>query len=278
WNHGNMFIDAYRDPSIETFVIQHPWLENDCYFADLILPVATKHELPDLGNDYSSGIFQSIYLEEPSIEPVGESLSDFDVCVKVCEKLGQEYVDAYTGKLSEEERVRFFYKATGCEDTMSWEEFKKRKVFVIPCDPNAQEKPAGLYRFWEDPKNNKLTTPTGLLEYSSKDIETYMPDDPERPPVPHWIEKSETHDERLSSERAKKYPLLCMSNHGRWRVHAQCDDIIWNREVETMKVRAKDGYQYEPLWLNPVEAAKRGIEHGDIVKIYNERGIVLAGA
>ena len=278
WNHGNMFIDAYRDPSIETFVIQHPWLENDCYFADLILPVATKHELADIGNDYSSGVFQSIYLEEPSIEPVGESLSDFDVCVKVCEKLGQEYVDAYTGKLTEAERVRFFYKATGCEDTMSWEEFKKRKVFVIPCDPKAQEKPAGLYKFWSDPENNKLTTPTGLLEYSSKDIETYMPDDPERPPVPHWIEKSETHDERLSSERAKKYPLLCMSNHGRWRVHAQCDDIIWNREVETMKIRAKDGYQYEPVWINPVEAEKRGIAHGDIVKIFNERGIVLAGA
>ncbi len=273
-----MFIDAYRDPSIETFVIQHPWLENDCYFADLILPVATKHELADLGNDYSSGVFQSIYLEEPSIEPVGESLSDFDVCVKVCEKLGPEYVDAYTGKLTEAERVRFFYKATGCEDTMSWDEFCKRKVFVIPCDPKAQEKPAGLYNFWADPENNKLTTPTGLLEYSSKDIETHMPDDPERPPVPHWIEKSETHDERLSSERAKKYPLLCMSNHGRWRVHAQCDDIIWNREVETMKIRAKDGYQYEPLWLNPAEAEKRGIAHGDIVKIYNERGIVLAGA
>jgi len=105
-----------------------------------------------------------------------------------------------------------------------------------------------------------------------------MADDPERPPVPHWVEKSETHDERLSSERAKKYPLLCMSNHGRWRVHAQCDDIIWNREVETMKIRGKDGYQYEPVWLSPKEAEKRGIKHGDIVKVFNERGIVLCGA
>ncbi len=278
WNHGNLFIDAYRDPSIETFVVQHPWMENDCYFADLILPVATKHELPDLGNDFSSGVFQSIYLEEPSIEPVGESVSDFDVCVKVCEKLGPEYVKAYTGNLTEDERVRFFYKATGCEDTMSWEEFRKRKVFVIPCKPDTQEVPAGFYNFWKDPAGNRLTTPTGLLEYSSKDIETHMPDDPERPPVPHWVEKSETHDERLSSERTENYPLLCMSNHGRWRVHAQCDDIIWNREVETMKIRGKDGYQYEPVWLNPAEAAKRGIAHGDIVKVFNERGIVLCGA
>jgi trimethylamine-N-oxide reductase (cytochrome c) len=105
-----------------------------------------------------------------------------------------------------------------------------------------------------------------------------MPDDPERPPVPKWIEKGEAHDERLTSSRAEKYPLLCMSNHGRWRMHAQCDDITWNREVETMKIRAKDGYQYEPLWLHTSEAEKRGIRHGDIVKVYNERGTVLCGA
>jgi trimethylamine-N-oxide reductase (cytochrome c) len=35
---------------------------------------------------------------------------------------------------------------------------------------------------------------------------------------------------------------------------------------------------YEPLWINPGDAAKRGIENGDIVRVYNERGIVLCGA
>jgi trimethylamine-N-oxide reductase (cytochrome c) len=69
-----------------------------------------------------------------------------------------------------------------------------------------------------------------------------------------------------------------MSNHGRWRMHAQCDDIIWNREVETMKIRAWDGYQYEPMWIHPQTAAERGIHHHDIVKIFNERGIVLCAA
>ena len=61
-------------------------------------------------------------------------------------------------------------------------------------------------------------------------------------------------------------------------MHAQCDDIVWNREVETMKIRAKDGYQYEPVWMHTSEAEKRGIRHGDIVKVYNERGVVLCGA
>jgi trimethylamine-N-oxide reductase (cytochrome c) len=233
----------------------------------------------DLCNDGSSGGFTSLYLDGQACPPVGVSKSDFDVCAEVARKLGPEYYNAYTGgDLSEEERVRLFYKASGNETRMSWEELNEKRIFVIPCKKDAQKLPPGMRKFFDDPKGNPLETPTGLLEFSSTAIEKHMPDDTERPPVPKWIERSELHDERLSGDRASKYPLLCMTNHGRWRMHAQCDDIIWNREVPTMKVRAKDGYQYEPAWLHPVEAEKRGIRHGDIVKVFNERGAVLCGA
>ena len=48
--------------------------------------------------------------------------------------------------------------------------------------------------------------------------------------------------------------------------------------MPTCKVNGWDGYLYEPLWMQPLDAAARGIEDGDIVKIYNERGVVLGGA
>ena len=96
--------------------------------------------------------------------------------------------------------------------------------------------------------------------------------------MPRWIKRGTLHDERLSSERSKMFPLLLQSNHGRWRVHAQCDDITWTREAPTCKVTGPDGYKYEPCWHHTSEAEKRGIKNGDIVKIINERGIVLAGA
>ena len=35
---------------------------------------------------------------------------------------------------------------------------------------------------------------------------------------------------------------------------------------------------YEPLWIHPSEAAPRGIADGDVVKIFNERGAVLAAS
>ena len=278
WNDGNLFARAMQSPEIECIVAQHPWLENDCYYADIVLPIASKHEMQDISNDRISGVFTSIYREWPACPPQGESLNDFDACARVAEKLGPDYYDAYTGRLTEDQRIRLFYKASGVEEHMSWEEFNERRIFVCPIRDDLPSIPPGLRTFYEDPEGHPLTTPTGKLEYLSTEIQKYMPDDPERPPVAHWIEKSESHDERLGGERAKKYPLLCMSNHGRWRMHSQCDDIVWNREIGTMKVRGRDGYLYEPCWISTVEAEKRGIRHGDIVKVYNERGTVLCGA
>ena len=61
-------------------------------------------------------------------------------------------------------------------------------------------------------------------------------------------------------------------------MHAQHDDISWTREIPTCKVKGPDGYMYEPIWIHPSVADKRGIKSGDIVKICNERGTVLGGA
>jgi trimethylamine-N-oxide reductase (cytochrome c) len=54
--------------------------------------------------------------------------------------------------------------------------------------------------------------------------------------------------------------------------------MTWLREIHTCKVKGPDGYYYEPVWLNPADAATKRIVSGDIIKIYNERGGVLAGA
>jgi trimethylamine-N-oxide reductase (cytochrome c) len=135
-----------------------------------------------------------------------------------------------------------------------------------------------MYEFYKDPENHPINTPTGKLEFYSQRLADNFPDDEERPPVPHWIPYGESHQESLELPRAKKYPLLCQSNHGRWRVHAQLDDVNWFHEIETCKVKGPDGYFYEPVWLHPSEAEKRGIKNGDIVKAFNERGTTLLGA
>jgi trimethylamine-N-oxide reductase (cytochrome c) len=273
WNDSNNYIKALQQPSIECIVAMHPWLENDCLMADIVLPGSTRFEALDIGNDYGSGTFVTVFLEDHCIDPVGESRCNFDIVTTIAKNLG--LYEEYTQRKTHEEKQKLVFEGSGVKKLISWEELQKKKYYVIPCDPDVKDVPPGLRTFYEDPKNNPLTTPTGLLEYSSSALEKHFPDDTERPPVAGWIEKGESHDER---KRTKKYPLLCMSNHPRWRMHAQGDDITWTREIPTMKIKGPDGYLYEPVWLNPAEAEARGIKHGDIVKIFNERGIVLGGA
>ena len=61
-------------------------------------------------------------------------------------------------------------------------------------------------------------------------------------------------------------------------MHANLDDVTWFREMEEyVKVTGPDGYKYEPVWVHPKDAGKLGLESGDIVRIYNERGSVMGG-
>ena len=276
WNGGNEFIRAVRHPDIEFYMVQHPWIENDALFADLILPVNTKLEEDDIGTDAYSGQMNLIFPEPRAIEPLGESFSDYEIVCKIAERLG--LLEEYTGGKTAEDLIRIGYETSGVAHMVSWEQLQERGYYVIPPKPDWESIPAGLFEFYEDPEKHPLSTPTGRLEFHSTGLAEHFPDDVERPPIPKWIAQGESHQETLGTERSKKFPLLVMSNHPRWGVHAQHDDVTWLREIETCKIRGADGYQYQPLWMNPEDATARGIRHGDVVCIYNERGIVLAGA
>jgi molybdopterin guanine dinucleotide-containing S/N-oxide reductase-like protein len=277
WNYGNKVIEELRSPEIECIVVQHPWLENDCLSADIVLPANTHFEVDDIMINSMQGVqLENVLLQKQAIKPIGESKSDYEIMLEVARKLGK-YEEITEGR-TVADLIKYVYDGLGLAEVISWEEFNEKQYYVYPTAPDWEKDPPGMSQFYQDPEKNPLPTPSGKLELYSDRLARHFPEDKERPPYPKWIEKGPTHDERISSERARKYPLLLMSNHGRWRVHAQCDDISWTRETPTGKVKGWDGYMYEPLWLNPGTAAERGIKSGDIVKIYNERGIVLGGA
>ena len=277
WNNGNEIALTARNSSVEFILAQHPWLENDCLFADIVLPVTTTLECNDISPCVRDGdSFQSVINMKRAIEPIGEAKTDFECVVEIAKKLGME--KEVTEGYSEADLIKASYEGMGFDKYVSWEDFDKNDYTVIPVSERWQEVPAGLYEFYKDPVKNPLPTPTGKLEFYSESLAKAFPDDMERPPYPQWVEKSITHDERLSSRRANLFPLLVLSNHGRWRTHAQADDIPWSKEARTGKVKGWDGYHYEPAWINTQDAAARGIKDGDIIRVYNERGSVLCGA
>jgi molybdopterin guanine dinucleotide-containing S/N-oxide reductase-like protein len=278
WNDANSFHDAMRSEKIEFILVQHPWMENDSIFADIILPSNTKFEEDDIGADHWPVQYNCVYLEEKAIEPRGETMSDWEIVGEIAKRFGlyKEYTEGKT--LQEWQKVGFDGSGMEAAGLCTWKQINEKKYYVVPTNPDWEKIPAGMIEFYQDPAKCPMTTPSGKLEYYSQRLADAFPDDIERPPVPHWVEKSEFHDERISSERARAYSLLVMSNHPRWRVHAQMDDCNWFHEIVTGKVKGQDGYLYEPLWIHPTDAAKRGIRSGDIVNCYNERGQVLFGA
>jgi anaerobic selenocysteine-containing dehydrogenase len=276
WNSGNDYVRAMRHPDIEFMFAQHPWLENDCLLADIILPVNTKLEEDDIAGDIFSGQYNLLFPEHKCVEPLAESKTDYEIACMLAERLG--LLEKYTGGKSIQDLIKYGWETSRCADLISWEELNEKGYYVVPTADDWENVPAGFYNFYKDPEKYPLTTPTGKLEFESTGLAKHFPNDLERPAVPKWVAKGISHEETIGTERSKKYTMLVCSNHPRWSVHSQHDDITWLREIETCKIKGPDGYLYHPVWLHPTEAEKRGIKHGDVVSIYNDRGTVLGAA
>ena len=283
WNGGYHMQDALRHENVECVVIQHPWMENDCFFGDIILPSNTKFETEDIGSDSDSGQWNVVLYERQAIQPLYDSKSDKEAVgevAKALEKFGGIYeniYERYLGGKTDDEWIEYGFEKSGVPEDASFEEFKEKQYFAFPTREDYREMPVGLSKFYKDPEKSPLRTPTGKLEYYSTSLAQMWPDDKERGPVPHWVDESPEHQERQYLDRGRTYPFLLVSNHPHFRVHAQHDDVTWLREIETCKVTGPDGYKYEPIWVHPSDAGKLGLETGDIAKIYNERGGVLGG-
>ena len=283
WNGGFLFQDAMRDPSIECFITNHQWIENDSLFADLILPVSTcLEEMDDVGCSQGDSV-TSCAIQDAAADKVGESLSDYEIAQRVGAEFGEDTVTMLTAGMTVEEWLPYVFKQSAVSKEITFEEFKEKGYYIPEFREDWDQLPSGQADFYNVPENNPLDTETGKMEWWSQPLADNFPDDKERPPMAEWIEGGSaedgwTHDESPWGERAKKYPLVMNTCPGRWRVHVQGDDITWLREIETCKVRGADGYLYEPMWLAPEDAEARGIKDGDIVKVVNDRGTILGGA
>ena len=271
WNGGNETELALRNPEIETIVAQHPWLENDCLYADIILPANTHMEVEDIVTNIRQGTPQpNIMICDKAIDPVGESKSDFEVVLEVAKKLGHWKRIYDPGDF----RSRYDEKNMGstwvAKNWFPGTTVTEKKYWMYNTAEDWKTILPGLRQFYTMTRKSFRCRPRpASLSFIPKPWPNIFPMTRSGRRFPNGLKRSTMHDERLSSHRAKVYPLLLMSNHGRWRVHSQCDDITWTREVGTCKVTGPDGYKYEPLWMHTSEAKKRGIRHGDIVKIFN---------
>jgi trimethylamine-N-oxide reductase (cytochrome c) len=157
WNDGNKTIEAMRSPKIECIVAQHPWLENDCLLADIILPANTTFEVSDIVSNTMHGVdIPTVMLQKQAIQPLGESKSDYEIVLEIAKKLGK-YEEITQGK-NVEDWIRYCYEIMGMANLMDWEEFKQIGYYVFPPAQDWEKNSAGMKKFYEDPVHNPLPT------------------------------------------------------------------------------------------------------------------------
>ncbi len=286
----NRFVRMYQSPNLEFAVNQDCFWQSETRFADIILPACTNFERSDISEWAAPGSYGAgavghnhriVVYQKKCIEPLWESRPDYDIYTDLAERLG--FKEEYTEGNSEEDWIKKIYDISSMPKIMKYEDFKKKGYYVVP-PPGKDYKPTVSNRWYYEgrpcdipdstnPRFGKkgLGTYSGKIEFVSQSLTQHFPDDEERPPLARYIPSWEGYD----SELAKKYPLQLISSHLRFSFHTHHESKSpWLDEIPGNRV-IKDGYAWWPIRLHPSDAEARGIKHGDIVKMYNDRGAVL---
>jgi anaerobic dimethyl sulfoxide reductase subunit A len=230
-------------------------------WADILLPDVSSPERVDLVNGGSAGNLGYAIFNDEAIAPLWECKTAYEMCTGVAEKLG--IADEFTEGKSYQDWLDEAWAKT--QETIpgfpSLEELREIGVW-------RQTNPAGatisLKSFRDDPEANPLSTPSGKIEvYSGRLAEMaktwVLPEGDKLTPTPEYVASFEGPDDPLR----QKYPLQCIGHHYRARTHSTYHESPWLREAHPQMV-----------WINPVDAKTRGIDNGDMVEIYNDRGRV----
>jgi biotin/methionine sulfoxide reductase len=118
--------------------------------------------------------------------------------------------------------------------------------------------------FRADPDAHPLKTPSGRIELFSERIASFGLED--CPGHPAWMAPAEW----LGAPQAARFPLHLLSDQPHTKLHSQLDHSAYSR--------ANKVAQREPISIHPDDAAARGIADGDVLRVFNDRGICLAGA
>ena len=303
----NRTVAILRDETkVEFIVVQDNFLTSSGRFADIILPACTQFETWGVEDGWKYG--DEVILQPKLVEPPGECKSDYRICAELAERLG--IGNAFTEGRDERAWVKYCldeFRRIRFPELPTLEEFIDQNL-------GAWTRPAILPAiafadFRRDPEKFPLTTPSGKIEIFSKQL-FELGNPVEIPAIPKYIQewespfgefpceegregaaltlnrepttlalaaraseqapvlqKSPTLEEFVSpptASRNKTYPLQAIGHHTLQRVHSTHDNNDWLEEAFPQQV-----------FINPIDASGRGIQDGDEVKVFNERGALI---
>ncbi|WP_422050730.1 molybdopterin-dependent oxidoreductase [Shimia sp.] len=266
YNAGNNFGSHQQDTNellkamkkVKTVVCQDPWWTAAAQFSDIVLPATSTVERDEIssGGTYSK---DKVYAMRKIIEPLGESLDDFEIFRRLAAMFNVE--EQFTNNQDRMEIIETSYDKSTASEYMDFEEFWETGVARVP-QPLEEFDWVRHGAFRTDPAANPLATPSGKIELFSQTIADMNLED--CPPMPTWLEPAEY------LGNAEPDQLHVVSPHPYNRIHSQFaqSDLRHELNIEDR----------EFLLINTDDALDRDIQDGDLVELYNDRGAVIVGA
>ena len=224
--HGNLnrTAEILRDVSLVEFIaVQDNFLTPTARFADVVLPACTQFETWGFEDGWK--FMEDVILQPKLVEPAGESRSDYAICASIAERLG--IGDAYTEGRDEREWTAWLLdrvRETRFPDLPSFDELLERNTGTW--GRPITEPAIAFADFRTDPEAHPLETPSGKIEYYSRQLRDLgLPD--EVPPVPKYIQEWES---PLGPE-SERFPFAAIGHHTLHRVHSTHDNNDWLEEA-----------------------------------------------
>lgn len=250
------------DTKLETIVVVDNFMTSSAKFADYVLPAVTTQEERDFCDSAKSSIMQYLIFADKVVEPLGECKSVYDMCAGIAKAFNPEVEQKYTEGRTRDQWLEYLYGETrkkypalpvSMEDAFKMGVYKKR----IDGEP-----PVPYEAFRKDPVGNPVKTPSGKVEIFCNELHDMgqnweLPKGDRITGLPIYDPAWEGPDDPL----AEKYPLQMIGHHYKQRTHSTYGNLDWTNQVAPQRV-----------WMNPIDAAARGIKHGDMVEILNDRG------
>jgi molybdopterin-containing oxidoreductase family molybdopterin binding subunit len=250
WADHNRVIELFKTVDF-FFAADINWGDNVQY-ADIVLPAASQFEVDDMENTMNYLVFC-----EKAIEPIYDSKPDFEIACLLAEGMGfgEDFkVKTIDDTLDITIRGNSSLSAMGL--TIPDLRAAKYIEFTEPSTPPSFYTAFGRAVFYlENPRPGK--------DYGQTI-------DVERVRLPYFHAPTEAWtvsvDEFERNPLADQYPLTYLTGPRRFRTHGAFNMAANLRELD----------QEPSVYVNPQDAAERGIADGDTVKLFNDRGFVVA--
>jgi biotin/methionine sulfoxide reductase len=257
----NRLAKAWQRP--ETIIMHEQYWTASARMCDIVLPATTTLERNDIG--YSNRERYMIAMQQIT-QPTGQARDDYTIFADLAERLGA--TELFTGGRTAQEWLESMYEdgrksaADAGVDLPAFGTFWQEGRATITAPPS--EPIVFMAQFRSDPEGHPLKTPTGKIQIVSETIAGFGYED--CPGHPAWCEPAEW----LGSEKVADHPLHLLSDQPTRRLHSQLDASPYS---QAEKIQGR-----QPVTIHPDDAHVRGIEDGNLVRIYNDRGTCLAGA